>query len=94
LAIENPVGVINSLVPEMPRPQYVQPWQFGHGETKRTGLWTRGLPPLTPTCVVAGREPRVYMLGPSADRWKIRSTTYKGIARAMAAQWTAATNHA
>ena len=87
LAIENPVGVLNRLVPELPRPQYVQPWQFGHGETKRTGLWLRGLPPLEPTDVVEGREQRIWKLPPSADRWKIRSTTFRGIAEAMAEQW-------
>jgi site-specific DNA-cytosine methylase len=87
LCIENPVGVLNRLLPELPRPHYVQPWQFGHGETKRTGLWLRGLPPLVPTCIVDGREQRVWKMGPSPDRWKERSRTYEGIARAMAAQW-------
>lgn len=87
LAIENPVGVINTLLPEMPRPQYVQPWMFGHGETKKTGLWTRGLPELVPTDIVEGREGRIWKLPPSPDRWKIRSTTYPGIADAMADQW-------
>jgi hypothetical protein len=87
LCIENPVGVLNRLVPELPRPQYIQPWQFGHGETKRTGLWLRGLPHLVPTDVVDGREQRVWKLPPSVDRWKIRSTTYAGIAAAMAEQW-------
>lgn len=87
LAIENPVGVINSLLPGMPRPQYIQPWQFGHGETKKTGLWLRGLPRLVPTDVVDGREQRIWKLSPSADRWKIRSETYLGIAEAMAEQW-------
>lgn len=89
LAIENPVGVINRLLPEMPRPQYIQPWMFGHGETKKTGLWLRGLPPLNPTSLVDGREQRVWKLPPTADRWKIRSETYQGIADAMAAQWGA-----
>lgn len=87
LCIENPVGVLNRLVAELPRPQYVQPYQFGHGETKKTGLWLRGLPPLTPTNEVSGRADRIHKLGPSADRWKIRSTTYQGIADAMAQQW-------
>lgn len=87
LAVENPVGVLNRLCPELPRPQYIQPWQFGHGETKRTGLWTRGLPRLLPTDVVEGREARVHRMAPSPDRWKERSRTYEGIARAMAAQW-------
>ena len=87
LAIENPVGVLNRLLPDLPRPQYVQPWQFGHGETKKTGLWLRGLPPLEPTEIVDGREQRIWKLPPSADRWKIRSTTFPGIADAMAEQW-------
>ena len=87
LVIENPVGVLNTLLPELPRPQYVQPWQFGHGETKRTGLWIRGLPPLEPTGIVEGREQRIWKLPPSKNRWKIRSTTFAGIAEAMASQW-------
>ena len=87
LAIENPVGVINTLLPEMPRPQYIQPWQFGHGETKKTGLWLRGLPPLEPTNIVEGRADRIHKMPPSADRWKLRSETYQGIADAMAEQW-------
>lgn len=87
LCIENPVGVLNRLLPDLPKPQYVQPWQFGHGETKKTGLWLRGLPTLTPTNVVTGREQRIWKLPPSADRWKIRSRTYEGIAEAMAEQW-------
>jgi hypothetical protein len=87
LAIENPVGVINTLLPEMPKPQYIQPWQFGHGETKKTGLWLRNLPPLMATQVVEGREQRVWRMAPSPDRWKLRSATYPGIAGAMAEQW-------
>jgi len=87
LAIENPIGVINSLLPDMPRPQYIQPWQFGHGETKKTGLWKRGLPDLIPTDIVAGREQRIWKMPPSKDRWKLRSMTYAGIADAMANQW-------
>jgi len=87
LAIENPVGVINSLLADMPKPQYIQPWQFGHGETKKTGLWKRGLADLVPTDIVDGREQRIWKLPPSADRWKIRSTTFAGIAKAMARQW-------
>jgi hypothetical protein len=87
LCIENPVGVINTLLPDMPKPQYVQPWQFGHGETKKTGLWKRGLPDLVPTNIVDGRKDRIHKLPPSVDRWKIRSETYQGIADAMAAQW-------
>ena len=88
LAIENPVGVINTVSDIMPKPYYIQPWQFGHGETKKTGLWTRGLPQLKPTNIVEGRADRIHKLPPSKDRWKIRSTTYQGIADAFAAQWS------
>lgn len=87
LAIENPVGVINSLKPGMPKPYYIHPWQHGHGETKKTGLWTRGLPKLRPSDEVEGREQRVWKMPPSEDRGKKRSETYTGIARAMADQW-------
>lgn len=87
MAIENPVGVINTLIPNMPRPQYIQPWQYGHGETKKTGLWTRGLPELIPTNIVEGRDDRIHKMPPSPDRWKKRSETYQGIANAMALQW-------
>jgi len=66
---------------------YVQPWQFGHGETKKTGFWTKNLKPLLPTDIVDGRVGRMHKLPPSKDRWKIRSTTYQGIADAMATQW-------
>jgi hypothetical protein len=68
-------------------PQRIQPWQFGHGETKMTCLWLRGLPPLCPTHIVAGRIGRVWKESPSCDRWKNRSRTYEGIAKAMAEQW-------
>jgi hypothetical protein len=67
--------------------QIIQPWQFGHGETKATCLWLRNLPLLRPTRVVEGREARIHSLPPSADRWKLRSVTYAGIAEAMADQW-------
>lgn len=88
LVIENPVGVINSLIPEMPRPYFIQPWEYGHGETKKTGLWVKGdLPKLTPTCIVDGRVPRIHNIPERKDRWKIRSLTYQGIADAMAKQW-------
>lgn len=85
IALENPVSVISSKIRKPD--QIIQPWQFGHGETKATCLWLKGLPLLTPTDVVEGREQRVWRLPPSADRWKIRSTTFQGIADAMAAQW-------
>lgn len=67
--------------------QCIQPWQFGHGETKAVCLWLKGLPPLVPTNIVAGREARVHKLGPSAERAKLRSVFFPGIADAMAQQW-------
>jgi hypothetical protein len=67
--------------------QSVQPWQFGHGETKRTCLWLRDLPPLVPTNIVSGRVARVHRMPPSADRWKERSRFFPGVADAMADQW-------
>lgn len=82
VCMENPVGVL----PIRPT-QYVQPWQFGHGETKKTGLWLHGLPVLQPTNVVDGRVARVHRLPPSETRWMERSLTYQGIADAMAEQW-------
>ena len=85
IAIENPVCVMSSLWRKPD--QTIQPWQFGHGETKATCLWLKGLPNLTPTNVVDGREQRVHKMPPSPDRWKLRSTTYQGIADAMASQW-------
>ena len=85
IALENPISVISSRIRKPD--QIIQPWQFGHGETKATCLWLKGLPKLEPTDIVDGREARVHKLPPSADRWKIRSTTYKGIAEAMAQQW-------
>ena len=87
MAIENPVGVINSLSDILPKPYYIQPWQFGHGETKKTGLWTRGLPKLLPTNIVDGRKDRIHKMPPSPERAKLRSLTYQGIADAMAEQW-------
>lgn len=67
--------------------QIIQPWQFGHGETKATCLWLKNLTKLTPTNVVSGREQRLHWLSPSENRWKERSRTYEGIAKAMAEQW-------
>lgn len=86
IAIENPVSIISSRI--RPPDQIIQPWMFGHGETKTTCLWLRNLPPLRPTHVVNGREPRVHHLPPSPERWRERSRTYPGVARAMAAQWS------
>jgi hypothetical protein len=85
IAIENPVCIMSSLWRKPD--QVIQPWQFGHGETKATCLWLKGLPKLTPTNIVNGRENRIHRMPPSADRWKLRSMTYQGIADAMAAQW-------
>lgn len=85
IALENPVSVISSAVRKPD--QVIQPWQYGHGETKATCLWLRGLPKLTPTNVVDGREARVHRMPPGPDRWKERSRTFPGIAQAMAAQW-------
>lgn len=90
VAIENPVCVMSSLWRKPD--QIIQPWQFGHGETKATCLWLRGLRPLCPTSIVEGREARIHRMPPSADRWKERSKTYPGIAAAMAAQWGGATS--
>jgi hypothetical protein len=87
IAVENPVCIMSSLWRKPD--QTVQPWQFGHGETKATCLWLKGLPPLAPTNVVEGREQRVFRMPPSQDRWKLRSTTFAGIAEAMADQWGA-----
>lgn len=85
IAIENPVCIMSSLWRKPD--QIIQPWQFGHGETKATCLWLKGLPLLKPTNVVEGRADRIHKLPPTADRWKIRSETYQGIADAMAEQW-------
>ena len=85
VAIENPVCVMSSLYRKPD--QIIQPWQFGHGETKATCLWLKGLPALQPTNIVDGREPRIHFMSPSVDRAKKRSETYSGIAEAMAAQW-------
>ena len=83
VCIENP----RSFLIPTPASQYVQPWQFGHGEVKETGLWLRGLPLLTPTNIVEGRESRVHRMAPGPDRWKERSRFFPGIAEAMARQW-------
>ena len=85
IAIENPVSVMSTLWRKPD--QVIQPWWFGHGETKATCLWLKGLPLLRPTNIVEGREARIHMMPPSADRWKLRSETYQGIADAMADQW-------
>jgi hypothetical protein len=92
VCVEHPVSVISSAI--RPPDQYVQPWMFGHPESKKTGLWLKGLPKLTPTNVLPHQDrwdnqtpSGQNKLGPSADRWKERSRTYQGIADAMAEQW-------
>ena len=85
IALENPVSVISSRIRKPD--QIIQPWQFGHGETKATCLWLKGLPLLAPTNVVNGREGRILAMAPGPTRWRERSRTYAGIAEAMADQW-------
>lgn len=85
IAIENPVCIMSSIWRKPD--QVIQPWQYGHGETKATCLWLKGLPHLVPTNIVPGREPRVHRMSPGPDRWKERSRTLEGIATAMAEQW-------
>lgn len=85
IAIENPIGIMST---EYRKPdQIIQPWQFGHGETKATCLWLKGLPKLVPTNIVDGRNQRIWKMSPSPNRAKERSKTYIGIAKAMAEQW-------
>lgn len=78
IALENPVSIISTRIRKPD--QIIQPWQYGHGEIKATCLWLKNLSLLQPTNIVDGREPRVHMLPPSSDRWKLRSTTLHGIA--------------
>ena len=85
IAVENPIGKISTAIRKPD--QIIQPWQFGHGETKATCLWLKGLPKLQATEIVSGRHPRVHFESPGPDRWKNRSRTYTGIANAMAKQW-------
>ena len=85
IALENPVSVISSRIRKPD--QVLQPWQFGHGETKAICLWLKNLPSLEPTNIVAGREQRVHRMPPGPERWKNRSRFYPGIATAMARQW-------
>ena len=85
IAVENPISIMST---EYRKPdQIIQPWQFGHGETKATCLWLKNLPLLKPTNIVKGREPRIHKMPPSKNRAKLRSLTYHGIAKAMAEQW-------
>jgi len=86
VCIEQPISIMASLYRKPD--QIIQPWMFGHGETKATSLFLKGLPILTPTNIVEGREARIHKMPPSADRWKLRSVTYTEIAAAMADQWS------
>lgn len=85
VVIEQPVSILSTLWRKPD--QIIQPWQFGHGETKATCLWLKGLPLLHPTNIVGGRENRIHKMAPSDDRAELRSETYAGIAEAMADQW-------
>jgi site-specific DNA-cytosine methylase len=85
ICIENPVCIMSRL--HRKPDQIIQPWQFGHGETKKTCLWLKGLPLLNPTNIVGGRIARVHRMPPGPNRWKERSRTFQGIADAMADQW-------
>lgn len=85
IAIENPVGIMSSVYRKPD--QIIQPWQFGHGETKATCLWLKNLPPLFATEICEEREQRIFKMPPSPERTRLRSKTYTGIARAMAEQW-------
>lgn len=93
ICIENPVGCLNTKLPFLPKPQYIQPWQFGEDASKKTGLWLKNLPDLKPASIIlkdryANQTPSGQNnLGPSKDRWKLRSKTYEGIANGMAEQW-------
>lgn len=85
ICIENPISILSSVIRKPD--QIIQPWMFGHGETKATCLWLKNLPNLFPTNIVEGREARIHKMPPGPDRWKERSRTFTGIAEAMAAQW-------
>lgn len=85
IAVENPISVISSRIRKPD--QIIQPWQYGHGETKATCLWLKNLPKLQPTDIVEGRKDRIHRMPPGENRWKERSRSYPGIAAAMAAQW-------
>jgi hypothetical protein len=86
IAIEHPISIMSRIYKKPD--QIIQPWMFGHGETKATCLWLKNLPLLRPSKIVEGREGKVWKMPPSPDRWKERSRTYEGIAEAMAEQWT------
>lgn len=86
VGIENPISIMSTAWRKPD--QIIQPWMFGHGETKATCLWLKGLPLLKPTNIVEGRENRIHRMPPSKDRGRLRSITYQGIAEAMAEQWS------
>ena len=86
IALENPISIISSHIRKPD--QIIQPWQYGHGETKSTCLWLKNLPKLYPTNIVSGREQRIFKMSPGPNRWKERSRTFEGIAQAMANQWS------
>jgi site-specific DNA-cytosine methylase len=86
IAVENPISIISSRIRKPD--QIIQPWQYGHGETKATCLWLKNLPKLQPSNIVEGREQRIHKMPPSPERWKERSRTFQGIASAMAEQWS------
>jgi site-specific DNA-cytosine methylase len=85
ICIENPISIISTKIRKPD--QIIQPWMFGHGETKATCLWLKGLPKLNPTCIIKGRSAIIHKMSPGLNRWKDRSRTYTGIAEAMATQW-------
>lgn len=85
ICIENPISIISTRIRKPS--QIIQPWMFGHGETKATCLWLKNLPLLKPTNIVPGRENRIHKMPPGPDRGKERSRTFPGIAQAMAEQW-------
>jgi hypothetical protein len=85
IAIENPISVISSRIQKPD--QIIQPWMFGHGETKKTCLWLKDLPLLLPTNIVEGRENNIHKMAPSPERWRERSRTFEGIGKAMGEQW-------
>lgn len=87
ICVENPISIMSSVY-QKPT-QIIHPWQFGHGETKATCLWLKGLPKLIPTNIVDGRDDRIHKMPPGPNRWKERSKTYQGVANAMASQWGA-----
>lgn len=86
ICLENPISIISTKI-RKPN-QIIQPWMFGHGETKATCLWLKNLPLLKPRNIVEGREARIHKMPPSVDRWKKRSITFQGIADGMADQWS------